>query len=124
LSQTINFSTAPASLTVNLSGSLVATASSGLPVAFSTTTPKICSVTGLTNSTITVGPTTGTCNVIANQAGNASFAPAPPVTKAISVTAVSVVIAPKIAQTITFTTGCRSLSLLQRQMSVESPEPK
>ena len=100
LSQTINFSTAPASLTVNLSGSLVATASSGLPVAFSTTTPTICSVTG---TTITAGPTAGTCNVIANQAGNASFAPAPPVTKAISVTAALVVIAPKKTQIISFT---------------------
>ena len=106
LGQTITFSSAPASLTVNLSGSVVATASSGLPVAFSTTTPTICSVTG---ATITAGSTAGTCNVIANQAGNASFAPAPQVTMAISVNAAAVVIS-KVAQTITFSTAPASLA--------------
>jgi len=78
--QTITFGAAP-TLTVGTSGTLSATASSGLPVTFSSTTAAICTVTG---STVT-GVTAGSCVVAANQAGNATFAPAPQVTQTITV---------------------------------------
>lgn len=54
--------------------SLKATASSGLPVVFSTTTPTIC--TGLNTATVTFIDN-GTCTVDANQPGNSEYAPAP-----------------------------------------------
>ena len=58
-----------------------ATASSGLPVTFASTTPTVCTVSG---STVTIlAP--GTCSITASQAGNASFAPATPVTQSFAV---------------------------------------
>jgi hypothetical protein len=55
---------------------LQASASSGLAVSFASTTPTVCTVSG-TVATI-VAP--GTCTIAANQAGNASYSPAPQVT--------------------------------------------
>ncbi len=72
--QTITFA-APSSLT------LTATASSGLPVAFASTRPGICTVSG---STVTV-LAAGTCSITAAQPGNANYAAAPPVTQSFSV---------------------------------------
>jgi len=46
-----------------------ATASSGLPVVFTTLTPSVCTVSG---NTVT-GTTTGTCTIAANQAGNSIY---------------------------------------------------
>ncbi len=60
-----------------------ATASSGLAVAFSSTTPTICTVNG---SAVT-GVAAGTCSIAADQAGDASFSAAPQVTANITVTA-------------------------------------
>jgi hypothetical protein len=60
--------------------SLTATASSGLPVAFGTTTPGLCTVTG---STVTF-TATGNAVLTANQAGNDRYDPAE--TSTISVT--------------------------------------
>ena len=58
-----------------------ATASSGLPVTFSTTTPDVCTVDG---ATITlVG--SGTCTVEADQAGDATHNAAPPVQQSFTV---------------------------------------
>ena len=60
---------------------LVATASSGLPVSFSSTTPGVCNASGtalaLTNA--------GTCTVTASQAGNASVGAAAPVSRSFTV---------------------------------------
>jgi len=67
-----------------------ATASSGLPVSFASTTPSVCTVSG---STVTL-LATGTCTIQATQAGNANFAPATPVNQGFQVTPAS--------QTITF----------------------
>jgi len=53
---------------------LAATATSGLPVVFTTTTPTIC--TGLETGTVTF-INNGTCTINANQAGNSVYAPAP-----------------------------------------------
>jgi len=70
-----------------------ATASSTLTVTFTTTTPAVCTSTGLNGSTITlVG--SGTCTVEADQAGNSTYNAAPSVMRSFTVT--------KVSQTITF----------------------
>ncbi|MDP4029774.1 MAG: choice-of-anchor U domain-containing protein, partial [Gallionella sp.] len=80
-SQTISFGAAPG-ITVGDTGTASATATSGLAVGFTSTTTGICTVSG---STVT-GVAAGTCTIAANQAGSASYNPAPQVTQAITVT--------------------------------------
>ena len=65
---------------------LEATASSGLPVVFTTTTPTVC--TGLNTSTVTF-INNGTCTIDANQAGNSFYAPAPQVVITFTVSAIA-----------------------------------
>ena len=70
-----------------------ATATSGLPVNFTSTTPSVCSADGVNGTSITlIGP--GTCTLQANQAGNAAWAPAATVSRNFTVS--------QVAQTITF----------------------
>jgi Bacterial Ig-like domain (group 3) len=84
-SQTITFTTnPPASAAYNSQFTVAATASSGLAVAY--TSSGSCSNSGATY-TMTSG--TGTCSVIANQAGNANYAAATPVTKSVTATPAS-----------------------------------
>ncbi len=91
--QTINFTTnPPASAAYKGTFTVAATASSGLPIAF--TSSGSCSNSGATY-TMTSG--TGTCSVIASQAGNSNYAAATPVTKTVNATT--------LAQAITFTTN-------------------
>jgi hypothetical protein len=73
--QAISFtSTAPGSATVGGSTyTVAATASSGLPVSFSSGTPSVCAVTGSVVSFMAAG----TCTIDADQAGNAEFVAAP-----------------------------------------------
>jgi hypothetical protein len=73
--QTISFtSTEPGSATVGGSTyTAAATASSGLPVSFSSGTPSVCAVTGSVVSFMAAG----TCTIDADQAGNAEFVAAP-----------------------------------------------
>lgn len=59
-----------------------ATATSGSAVAFTTTTPTVCTVSG---STVTV-VNLGTCTIAANQAGNSNFNAATQVTQSFTVT--------------------------------------
>ncbi|CAK0780793.1 hypothetical protein CCP3SC15_70046 [Gammaproteobacteria bacterium] len=73
----------PTTLTVGGTTTANATATSGLPVNFSSTTPGICTVSG---GTVT-GIVAGICTVAANQAGNASYSAAPQVTNNITVVA-------------------------------------
>jgi hypothetical protein len=82
-SQTISaFTATPPGLTFGGGTStLSATASSGLTVTFSSLTTGVCTVAG---STVTI-VTAGSCTVAANQAGNASFFPAPQVTLGITI---------------------------------------
>jgi len=90
-SQTIAFSTkAPASAVYNTSFTVAASASSGLAVAY--TSSGACSNSGATYK-MTSG--TGTCQVIANQAGDSNYSPAPQVTETVNATPAS--------QTIKFT---------------------
>jgi hypothetical protein len=70
--------------------SLAATADSGLPVTYTSTTPSICTVSG---STVTV-LTAGNCSIKASQAGDSTYAAAADVTNTFKI---------KPAQTITYT---------------------
>jgi len=90
--QTITFTTpAPASAANGSNFTVAATASSGLTVAY--TSSGSCSNSGATY-TMTSG--TGTCSVVASQAGNSNYSAATPVTETVNATPGN--------QTITFTT--------------------
>jgi hypothetical protein len=80
--QTISF-TDPADTTFVANGTvpLVATPSSGLAVSFASTTPAVCSVLGSDAVMLAVG----TCTIAADQAGNASYTPAPQVSQSFDV---------------------------------------
>jgi sugar lactone lactonase YvrE len=69
--------------------SISATASSGLPVTFTSTTTPVCTVSG---STVTI-LATGTCSITATQGGNGSYAAATPVTQSFVVSAANGVVA-------------------------------
>ena len=90
--QTINFGTAP-TLVLKGTGNLTATATSGLPISFTSTTPTVCRVSGSTVTDLTAG----TCNIAANQTGNSTYSAAPQVTQTITIS--------KVSQTITFGTA-------------------
>ena len=80
--QTITFTTnPPASAAYNASFTVAAKASSGLAVTF--TSSGACSNSG---ATYTMTSATGTCSVIANQAGNPDYTAAPQVTKSVTAT--------------------------------------
>jgi hypothetical protein len=83
LSQTIGFtSTAPSN--AYLGGptyTVAATATSGLPVTYASTTASVCAVSGSTVSFVG----TGTCTVSASQAGNSLYTAAPTVTQSFTV---------------------------------------
>jgi sugar lactone lactonase YvrE len=81
--QTINFPALPAKEFVGAVVTPKATATSALSVAFSSTTPKVCKVTGDKAEMRAAG----TCTIKARQAGNAAFAAAKPVTHSFVVVA-------------------------------------
>jgi hypothetical protein len=83
--QTITFGAMPV-VTVGSTGTVSATATSGLPVAFSSLTTPICTVSG---STVT-GIAAGICTIAANQSGNGTYAAAPQATLSFSIAASSV----------------------------------
>lgn len=64
---------------------VAASASSGLPVTFSTTTPSVCSVSGTVVSLLAVG----NCTVIADQAGDAFWSRAQQVLRSFVITTVN-----------------------------------
>ena len=72
---------APATLVVNGTTTASATASSGLVVAFTSTTPAVCTVSGTSVTALAAG----LCAIAANQVGSASFNAAPQMTQNISV---------------------------------------
>ena len=91
--QTISFPTISAKTMLQSPVSVGASASSGLQVSFTTSTPAVCTSAGVNGSSITLlGP--GTCTVIADQAGTATWAPAVPVSRSFAVS--------KATQAITF----------------------
>jgi hypothetical protein len=80
--QTITFGSQPNQV-VGTTVSPAATASSGLSVSFTSTTPSTCSASGANVTMLAVG----TCTVVANQPGNATYAAAPGITRNIAVVA-------------------------------------
>jgi hypothetical protein len=80
--QTISFGALPGRTFGDAPFALSATASSGLPVAFSSTTPAVCTVAG---ATVTLAAT-GTCGITASQPGDAQYFPAPDVLQQFAVT--------------------------------------
>jgi hypothetical protein len=90
IAQTITVTSPSAATTKVAFGSapiaLEATATSGLPVVFTTTTPTVC--TGL-NTGIVTFINNGTCTIDANQPGNSFYAPAPQKVITFTVTALS-----------------------------------
>lgn len=78
--QTISFGTAP-TVAVGGTGTVTATATSSLPVTYSSLTPSVCRVTG----SIVTGLTGGTCTIVASQAGNTSFSAATQATQNITI---------------------------------------
>ena len=79
-SQTITFGAAP-SLSVGGTGTVSATAGSGLTVTFTSLTASVCTVSGA----VVTGVAAGTCTIAANQGGNANWMPAAQVTQSFSV---------------------------------------
>src|SRR5215472_11164178 len=71
--QTISF-TPPASVTIGQPVTLTATASSWLPVTYTSSTPGVCTVSG---ATVTAAAA-GTCIIVASQPGDGQYAPANP----------------------------------------------
>jgi hypothetical protein len=91
--QTITFSALANHTYGDAAFAVNATATSGLTVVFSSTTPAVCTATGTNGTTITIVGT-GSCTVKANQAGNADYNAAPAVQQTFTVNQAS--------QTITF----------------------
>lgn len=85
LNQTISFSAAP-SVIAGGTGTVSATATSGLAVSFSSTPLSVCTVS---STGIVTGVSAGTCYVAANQAGNASYHAASQVVQSITIAAAS-----------------------------------
>ena len=81
LSQTITFGSI-ATQTVGVPLTLTATASSGLPVSYTSSTTSVCTVSGSTATFLAAG----TCSITASQTGNSTYAAAAPVTQSFSVT--------------------------------------
>jgi hypothetical protein len=83
--QTITFDPIPDREVGSGSFTAVATATSGLAVTFTTTTPGVCGASG-TNSSVISLFTVGTCTVVASQAGDAQWAQAASVPRSFQVT--------------------------------------
>ena len=92
-SQTITFAALPDKTYGAAPFTVSATASSGLPVSFASTTTSVCTVSG---STVTLVSAGANCTIEATQAGNSDYGAAPATTRTFWVY--------KEAQTITFAT--------------------
>jgi hypothetical protein len=82
--QAITF-TNPGTQVFGTTPTLAATASSGLAVSFTSSTPAVCSVSSGGDLSFV---SSGTCTITANQAGDAGFLPASPVINSFTVSAV------------------------------------
>jgi hypothetical protein len=83
-SQTITFGTLANQTLAESPLTVAATASSGLPVTFTTTPAKVCTAGGVNGATITLIKA-GTCTVKASQAGNSIYKAAPKVSQTFTV---------------------------------------
>lgn len=100
--QTISFAPPPA-LSLYGSSSVSASASSGLPVSYSSATPAVCTVNPSTG--LVTDLTLGDCIITANQAGNATYNAAPQAIQTLSVSAPLVITAPEAPTGVTATMG-------------------
>jgi len=81
-SQTITFAQPADQVMSSVTYTLVGSASSGLTVSYSSSTPSVCTVSGTTVTLVS----DGTCTITATQAGNADFSAATPVSQSFNVT--------------------------------------
>jgi len=77
--QTISFSPIQAPIVDQVMVTAAASASSGLPVIYSSLTTSVCTIDS--NTGIVTGIASGTCTIAADQPGNDHFAPAPQATQ-------------------------------------------
>lgn len=122
--QRISFGTAPP-LALGGTATVTATASSGLVVSFSSSTPTVCSVNS--SSGVVTDITVGTCIIAANQSGNTLFAPAPQATQTLAVIfnpnqTISFDIAPPLSLGGTATVSATASSGLQVSYSSNTPQ--
>ncbi len=113
--QSITFAT-PGNQTMGTAAPVLsASATSGLPVSFASTTPAVCTVSG---STLTlVAP--GSCTLSASQAGNTSYTAATPVTNTFTVASAAGVVLP--SQTITFVSpGAQTMGVTPPNLSASA----
>ena len=82
--QTLSFNRLTNKTLTNLPFSVAATASSGLPVSFSSLTPLVCTATGSQGATVSL-LLLGTCTLQADQTGNSQYAAATPVQQSFTV---------------------------------------
>jgi len=106
--QSVGFATAP-SLSPGGIASVSASATSGLAISYSSTTPSVCRVDG--KSGLVTDLTAGVCIVAADQAGNADFDPAQRVTQSLTVSLPSKVTVPGAPTGVTATAGAVSNSV-------------
>jgi hypothetical protein len=95
-SQSITFpaiSAQPANTTLTLNGS----ASSGLAITYTATTPAVCAISSTGSSAVLAAE--GTCTIQANQSGNTTYAAAATVTKSFTVTAAAPLLQLRMAPT-------------------------
>ena len=100
--QTISFGPPPL-LSVFSMATVSATASSGLPVGFSSKTPAVCTVNA--NTGLVSALTPGNCLIAADQVGDATYSAAPQVTQSISVSVPLVITVPGAPSGVTATIG-------------------
>jgi hypothetical protein len=87
--QSITFDAAP-SVFEGGTGNVSASASSGLPLTFSSSTSRTCTLLGQTVS----GVSPGTCIITAHQAGDTGYLAAPQATQSFSITTIDAILAP------------------------------
>ncbi len=125
--QAISFGTAP-TLSLNQSGAvtvssatgtIIATASSGLAVSLSTATPSVCSINGNSVTAISIG----TCTINANQAGNANYNAAAQVAQSFKIATVTAATnTPEIVQITPASTTSITLAWLPTAMSIPASQ--
>jgi hypothetical protein len=84
LTQTISVTPITGTITAGSAVGISASATSSLPVSFTSKTPTICVVTNVVGWQL-VASAKGTCTIVATQAGNATYTAAPAVTTSITI---------------------------------------
>jgi hypothetical protein len=98
------------------SGLLSAISTSGLAVNFTSATLSVCTV----SSNIVSGVGAGTCTVVANQEGNATYAAAPPVTQSIQISPAAVPLLGLSTENLTFASQAPGTSSAPQLVNVSA----